>query len=122
MYSQIPDLIRAKKYNQAIIMLNEINNRNAVWYYLSSIIAYKKAFFESALENIKQAISLDSDNTTYKNFQIKLMSRYNNYSRDYRRTPRYRSNKGCCPCNNDDDCCGSMCCCCDFMGYFCCDN
>ncbi|OON92991.1 MAG: hypothetical protein ATN31_07215 [Candidatus Epulonipiscioides saccharophilum] len=112
MYAQVQDLIQAKKYGQATIMLNEIDNRNAVWYYLSSIIAYKKAFFESALENIKQAISLDSDNATYKNFQTKLMSRYSSYSRDYRRTPRYRSNQGCCPC---DDCCDCNVGCCELV-------
>ncbi|WP_010166842.1 hypothetical protein [Candidatus Epulonipiscium viviparus] len=109
MYAQVQDLIKVKKYNQATVMLNGIENRNAVWYYLSSVIAYKKAFFESALENINKAISLDGTNNIYNNFHTKLMSRFSSYSRDYHRTPRYRQNNGCCPCG-DCECCQLNCC------------
>lgn len=114
MYAQVQDLIKEKKYRQATVILNSIETKNAIWYYLSSIIAYKKAFFDAALKNIKKAIDLDNSNEIYQNFHMKLMSRFSSYSRDYHRTPRYRSRRGCCPCG-DCDCCDCDLNCCDLI-------
>ncbi|OOB79148.1 MAG: hypothetical protein BEN19_08025 [Epulopiscium sp. Nuni2H_MBin003] len=112
----IKSLIDSQDYVRARSLLNNIQHKTSMWYYLSSLIDYKKCWFDSALKNINTAIKMDNTNEMYNSFKAKLTNRPNNYSRDYYNSPRYRQNQGCCcDCCDCCDCCGCRLSCCDLI-------
>ncbi|OOB77310.1 MAG: hypothetical protein ATN34_03620 [Epulopiscium sp. Nele67-Bin002] len=123
-YYEIQELIKQKKYTKANYSLQQIKERNAVWHYLSSLIAYKREWFDAAKRHIKQAVELDNTNDIYKKFYVKLMGPHGGPPPGHRPPPppNYRQPGCCCGCC-DDGCCKVNCChlicadsCCECMG------
>ena len=102
--------VSGRRMNQII---NAVNNKNAEYHYLYSLLLQKQAWFEESLEHLKKAISLSPSNSIYKEALISLMSRHRHYSDDYYGSG-YRRNSGCSCCCCDD-------CCCDCGNFSCCD-
>ncbi len=122
-YYNIQELIKHKKYTKANYLLQQIPERNAVWYYLSSLVAYKKAWFDAAKRHIQQAMALDTTNEIYNRFYAKLMQGGGPGGPGHRPPPppTYRQPGCCCCCG--PDCCQVNCChlicadsCCECMG------
>jgi len=80
----------------ATLMLNKLKGRNAEWFYLSGVIAYKKGWFDEALSNIQTAASMDPGNYEYRN----TLNQISNNSRGFRSMAGNRGYGS----NNDDLC------------------
>ena len=115
-YSSNDDLRQARMYLQnnnisaAEAILNRVSTRNAEWYFLTGIIHSRKGWFDSALQNINTAASMEPNNFEYRQTLQQLHSRAQEYGQQYRTTAN--STAAC-------DCCSNlicMDCCCEAMG------
>ena len=59
--------IRFGKYEEAINVLNSVEERNARWYYLSALANNGLCNQVTALEHIRRAVSMEPDNIHYQN-------------------------------------------------------
>ena len=57
--------IRFGRYQEALSLLQQIQNRNALWYYLSAIANDALGNQITALEHIRKAVSMEPDNPDY---------------------------------------------------------
>lgn len=96
----------------AKMLLDNIQLRNAEWYYLYGIIYLRQGWYDKASEYITRAYEQEPGNTEYRN----AYSALRNSSNTYRQSP-YGSGGGdaCSPCNI---CSSLLCadCCCECMG------
>ena len=82
LYSQVEQFIRARRFFEAFIILQSIQNRDARWCYYSSIIMSQMGSLDAAKKYINEAIRLDPNNQEYLKFKEVLDSyqpSYNNY-------------------------------------------
>lgn len=66
--------IRARRYNEALNVLNGISNRNAAWYYYSSIANMGLGNNNVALEQAKQAADVEPGNMQYRQYYQQLQN------------------------------------------------
>ena len=66
--------IRAGKYNEAINVLNGMENKSARWYYFSSVANLGLGNTSVALDYAKQACDMDPGNTEYQQYYQRLQS------------------------------------------------
>lgn len=64
--------IRARRYNEALNVLNGISNHNAAWYYYSSIANMGLGNNNVALEQAKQAMDMEPGNMQYRQYYQQL--------------------------------------------------
>ena len=86
--------IQRRNFAAAQNILNSITNKNAEWYYLTGVIHLNKGWYDSALQNIQNAVNMDPNNFEYRQTLQQLNNRTNSYSNQYYRTSR----------NSDDAC------------------
>lgn len=95
---------------QAENMLNNINTRNAEWFFLKGMLSLKKGWYDDAITNIQTATSMEPNNMEYRSAMNSIMSSSNGY-----RTSAYGRGYG----RNNNDmfcqalqcyCCADMCC------------
>lgn len=46
--------------------LINMRGRDAEWYFLSGVVAYKRGFYDDALQNVRQAVDMDPNNVEYR--------------------------------------------------------
>lgn len=97
-FSQVRILINARRYAEAIQILNGMQHRNAQWYFLAGIANYGAGNTILGLDYARRAAEMEPDNLRYAD----LVSRMENAGTFYRRTgearygmPRIRVNKLC---------------------------
>ena len=66
--------IRARRYNEALNVLNGISNHNAAWYYYSSIANMGLGNNNVALEQAKQAMDMEPGNMQYRQYYQQLQN------------------------------------------------
>lgn len=66
--------IRARRYNEALNVLNGIFNHNAAWYYYSSIANMGLGNNNVALEHAKQAADMEPGNMQYRQYYQQLQN------------------------------------------------
>ena len=66
--------IRARKYNEAVNVLNNIDNHNGMWYYLSSYANLGLGNNAVALDYAQRAVQLEPDNYQYRQYYQQLSS------------------------------------------------
>ena len=66
--------IRARRYNEALNVLNGISNHNAAWYYYSSIANMGHGNNNVALEQAKQAMDMEPGNMQYRQYYQQLQN------------------------------------------------
>ena len=66
--------IRARRYNEALNVLNGISSRNAAWYYYSSIANMGLGNNNVALEQAKQAADMEPGNMQYRQYYQQLQN------------------------------------------------
>lgn len=71
-YSDIDRLIKDDKINEAQQRLDDVDDRNAEWHYLQSVIFYKKNWMSESKKQLEIAMSLDPNNLKYKENYDKL--------------------------------------------------
>ena len=81
-------------YRQAIILLNNVKNRNAEWYYVSAIANLGTNNRETALEHAKKAVSMEPSNAKYKQLLSQLENSGTFYNTPYGSGGSYSSPYG----------------------------
>ena len=66
--------IQARRYNEAINVLNGISNRNAAWYYYSSIANMGLGNNNVAQDYAKQAVEMEPNNVQYRQYYQQLQN------------------------------------------------
>ena len=102
-FQEVRRLIQSRNFSYAEQKLNSISNRNAEWHYLYGVVLYNKSWFDSALEHINTAVSMDPNNFEYRQTLNSLRQRGNGFSNPYYRTTRMNNNDAC-------DCCINLWC------------
>ena len=91
-FQEIRRSIQSGNYAFAEIKLNSINNRTAEWHYLYGAVLLNKGWFDSALEHMNTAVSMDPNNLEYRQGLNSLRQRGNGYSNPYFRTTNRNNN------------------------------
>jgi len=107
-FQEIRRSIQSGNYAFAESKLNSINNRTAEWHYLYGAVLLNKGWFDSALEHMNTAVSMDPNNFEYKQGLNSLRQRGNNYSNPYYRTTN-TNNADMCNCCVNLWCLDSLC-------------
>lgn len=71
-YSQIDDLIRQGKYNEAQDLLDSIKDRNGEWHYMQAIVFYKREWLTEAKTQLEMALRDEPNNAKYRSSLDKL--------------------------------------------------
>ena len=66
--------IQARRYHEAVNVLNGINNRNARWYYLSSVANMGLGNNVVAQDYAKKAVELEPNNMEFRQYYQQLMN------------------------------------------------
>ncbi len=76
-FSDIEELIKKGDVNKAQSLLDDINDRNAEWHYLQSVIFYKKNWINESKKQLEIALSLEPHNQKYADSYTKLKQKMN---------------------------------------------
>lgn len=76
----VVNLIHNGRYDEALLELEKIENRNAEWYYLSAIANIGCGYFMRANEHATIAYKLEPDNIMYQHLFEQLGGRTNFYT------------------------------------------
>lgn len=79
-FAQVRSYINLGNINMAEAMLNRISSRTAEWYFLKGVISARRGNYADAVNNARQASSMDPGNAEYQQF----MNQLNNASSGYR--------------------------------------
>ncbi len=71
-FSDVEDLIKSGKLNDAQNRLDDISDRNAEWHYLQSVIFYKKNWINESKKQLEIALNMDPHNQKYSDAYSKL--------------------------------------------------
>ncbi len=71
-FSEVEDLIRQGNISLAQTKLDDINQRDAEWHYLQSVIFYKKNWVNESKKQLEIALNLEPHNQKYSNAYVKL--------------------------------------------------
>ncbi len=116
-YKAATNYMNSGYYNEALNVLEQIENKTALWYYLSARANMGVGNNVTASEHAKRAVELEPNNMLYRQFESQLengMAWYTNRGDSYGgMTPH--SNASCVGCCMMQLCCnlmcpGSMCC------------
>lgn len=99
-FQEIRRSIQSGNYAFAESKLSSINNRTAEWHYLYGAVLLNKGWFDSALEHMNTAVSMDPNNFEYRQGLNSLKQRGNNYSNPYYRTTNTNNTDMCNCCLN----------------------
>jgi len=69
---KVDALVKANKIDDAQAMLDKIYVKNGEWHYIQALIFYKREWFSECRKNLEVAISLDPQNSKYKDTLQKL--------------------------------------------------
>lgn len=72
--SSAAQLIRSGQYQQALNLLNSIEDRNARWYYLSALANFSLGNKAAAEDHIRTAYAKEPDNATYEQAYRNIMN------------------------------------------------
>ncbi len=130
-YSEIQQLVKDGKLDEAQQKLDDRVTRDAEWHYVQSILFYKRNWFLESKKQLELACQMDPDNTRYKQSLEKLTKilASNTISPDQMRTtsrpmdsgPQVGAGNGTCTGSACADCllCNACCNCAQCMGGGC---
>ncbi len=79
LYYEIRQTIDRGNLAKAEQMLINAPNRDAEWFFLSGVVAFRKGYFDDGLSNVRQAMDMDPDNFEYQRIYQQMSSRGNLY-------------------------------------------
>ena len=106
-FMQIRQMINSRNFAAAESRLNSMNNRNAEWHFLYGAVMLNKGWYDSALDHMNTAVSMDPNNFEYRQGLNSLSQRGANYSNPYYR--RTNSNMDACDCCMNLWCLDTLC-------------
>ena len=78
-YAQVRSYINANQLDAAESLLNTAANRDAEWYYLKGVIAYRKGWMDEARQNYQTACAMMPGNYEYQNALRTVQGGYTPY-------------------------------------------
>ncbi len=78
-YAQVRSYINANQLDQAESLLNTAPNRDAEWYYLKGVIAYRRGWLDEARQNYQTACAMMPGNYEYQNALRTVQGGYTPY-------------------------------------------
>ena len=78
-YAQVRSYINANQLDMAESMLNTAANRDAEWYYLKGVIAYRKGWLDEARQHYQTACAMMPGNYEYQNALRTVQGGYTPY-------------------------------------------
>lgn len=94
-YVQVRQALDMNNLAMAEQLLVNAPGRDAQWYFLSSVLSYKKGYTDDAISNIRQAMDMDSSNMEYRMMYQRMVSAGNFY-RSSSQTRGYNENNDMC--------------------------
>ena len=114
MFTDVRNMLNARRYNDALNVLRPMGNRTAEWHYCYAVASLGIGNNSDAMEHALQAANMDPGNTEYASFLRHLQ----NQNSRYQQRPVYQNRSG-----NNSCCTGDACCdlwiadtCCECMG------
>lgn len=74
-YNRIRELLNQNKLQEALAMLNAMQNRTAEWYYLYGITQFRRGDYMAARQSLETACRMDPNNSEYRQSYDVLMRR-----------------------------------------------
>lgn len=110
-YPDVRRLIKQGRLDDAMQILNGVNNRNAEWYFLMGMVFSRKGYTDQAYSYFQTACRMEPDNAEFQSALHNANNRRNYNPYGYNTT----HSMGCSMC---DVCTGLMCmnCCCECLG------
>ena len=71
-FSDVENLIKSGKLNDAQNRLDDISDRNAEWHYLQSVVFYKKNWINESKKQLEIALNMEPHNQKYSDAYSKL--------------------------------------------------
>ena len=71
-FSEVENLIKSNKINEAQNVLDDISDRNAEWHYLQSVIFYKKNWINESKKQLEISLNMEPHNQKYSDAYSKL--------------------------------------------------
>ena len=78
-YAQVRSYINANRLDEAESLLSTAPNRDAEWYYLKGVIAYRKGWLDEARQNYQTACAMMPGNYEYQNALRTVQGGYTPY-------------------------------------------
>ena len=78
-YAQVRSYINANQLDMAESLLNTAPNRDAEWYYLKGVIAYRRGWLDEARQNYQTACAMMPGNYEYQNALRTVQGGYSPY-------------------------------------------
>ena len=78
-YAQVRSYINANQLDMAESLLNTAPNRDAEWYYLKGVIAYRRGWLDEARQNYQTACAMMPGNYEYQNALRTVQGGYTPY-------------------------------------------
>ncbi len=66
-YSDVKNLIKNKKFDEAQRRLDDMYDRNAEWHYYQAVIFYEKSWLNESKRQLEMAVSMEPSNAKYQN-------------------------------------------------------
>ncbi len=127
-FSEIEELIKKGDIAAAQTKLDDVNDRNAEWHYLQSVVFYKKNWINESKKQLEIALNMEPHNEKYSNDYAKLKQKMEYNERQFRSGNAYYGANDGQPDNrqmggSDSNNCLSFCatwCCMDMLCSMCC--
>lgn len=127
-FSDVEELIKKGDIATAQTKLDDINDRNAEWHYLQSVIFYKKNWINESKKQLEIALNMEPHNEKYSNDYAKLKQKMEYNERQFKSGNAHYGAAGEQPENRqmggaDTNNCMSFCatwCCMDMLCSMCC--
>lgn len=123
-FSQVEQLIRSGKINEAQSRLDDITNRDAEWHYIQSVIFYKKNWHNESKKQLEIAMEMDPSNSKYTDSYAKLRQKIDNNEKAFHSgNANYQNNQEQNRQMGGSNDCFNLCaayCCMDLMCSLCC--
>lgn len=127
-FSEIEELIKKGDIAAAQTKLDDVNDRNAEWHYLQSVVFYKKNWINESKKQLEIALNMEPHNEKYSNDYAKLKQKMEYNERQFKSGNAYYGANDAQPDNrqmggSDSNNCLSFCatwCCMDMLCSMCC--
>ena len=84
-YTVINNYLNNLQYQQALTLLDEMDDRTAQWYYMRAIACYGLSKRDTAKELIDIACSMEPENDVFRHAKKKIQTVYGKYDPTYKR-------------------------------------
>ena len=91
-FSEVEKLIKNGNISAAQSLLDGVNERNAEWHYLQSVIFYKKNWISESEKQLKIALNMDPHNEKYSESYSRLKQKIEYNDKQFNSNPNTNNN------------------------------